>query len=366
MHETPNPKPLEGASAPKICPKCQDLIDRRVCGMCAECWYGAQPKRDAQAPAATPGEVEATICYGCGTCGKEKIEPPAISCCPERKIVTVQEAAQRAANDSLKVRDMVATWIFDALAALPDSPAPQAPGAAPIPMILYCPHCHYQHIDEGQWATQARPHRKHVCASCGFTFKPAMVATVGVREIPHHAPKGDLPPGAAPGAGDLEELAEAVHDAYLETCASLGWSVKPENQVPYSALTEDSKELDRASVRAVLAHLRSTPQKAGRMEAIGRLADSLPHSQEADKAVAKLISRFESGKSSPIEPQQAAPSSLPQGADMRIALENLLATYIRLAESGDAGNWDYEKEAEVIAARAALAAPTQKEGDPTP
>lgn len=125
MHETPNPKPLEGASAPKICPKCQDLIDRRVCGMCAECWYGAQPKRDAQAPAATPGEVEATICYGCGTCGKEKIEPPAISCCPERKIVTVQEAAQRAANDSLKVRDMVATWIFDALAALPESPAPQ-------------------------------------------------------------------------------------------------------------------------------------------------------------------------------------------------------------------------------------------------
>lgn len=54
---------------------------------------------------------------------------------------------------------------------------------------------------------------------------------------------------------DLESMAEAVHNAYLATCAALGWSVKPENQVPYSALTEASKELDRASVRAVLACL---------------------------------------------------------------------------------------------------------------
>ena len=51
---------------------------------------------------------------------------------------------------------------------------------------------------------------------------------------------------------DIEKLAESVHNAYLVTCKKLGWDVKPENQIPYSELIEDSKELDRASVWAVL------------------------------------------------------------------------------------------------------------------
>jgi hypothetical protein len=51
---------------------------------------------------------------------------------------------------------------------------------------------------------------------------------------------------------NIEVMAEAVHNAYLETCARLGWPVKESNNVPYAELSEDSKELDRASVRAVL------------------------------------------------------------------------------------------------------------------
>ena len=51
---------------------------------------------------------------------------------------------------------------------------------------------------------------------------------------------------------DLETLASAVHDAYIDTCDALGWSIKQENRANYSELTENSKELDRASVRAVL------------------------------------------------------------------------------------------------------------------
>lgn len=39
---------------------------------------------------------------------------------------------------------------------------------------------------------------------------------------------------------------------------------------------------------------------------------------------------------------------------MREALQNLLYSYLRLANSGDCGNWDPEEEKEVIAARAAL------------
>lgn len=51
---------------------------------------------------------------------------------------------------------------------------------------------------------------------------------------------------------ELETYAAIVHQAYLDTCARLGWPVKPSNQVPYEELSEESKELDRASVRAVL------------------------------------------------------------------------------------------------------------------
>ena len=59
---------------------------------------------------------------------------------------------------------------------------------------------------------------------------------------------------------NIEEMAEAVHNAYLTTCDALGWDVRPENRVPYAELTENSKELDRASVRAVL-RFTAPPQR---------------------------------------------------------------------------------------------------------
>jgi hypothetical protein len=66
--------------------------------------------------------------------------------------------------------------------------------------------------------------------------------------------RGELPVGSPSQSGvpEIEVMAEAVHNAYLETCARLGWPVKESNNVPYAELSEDSKELDRASVRAVL------------------------------------------------------------------------------------------------------------------
>lgn len=41
--------------------------------------------------------------------------------------------------------------------------------------------------------------------------------------------------------------------------------------------------------------------------------------------------------------------------DLYAALADLLAHYVELVECGDAGNWDANKESQVIAARAALA-----------
>jgi Recombination endonuclease VII len=53
---------------------------------------------------------------------------------------------------------------------------------APVPMILYCPVCAHQHVDEGPWAL--RIHRSHACQKCGMVGRPALVATVGVRFLP--------------------------------------------------------------------------------------------------------------------------------------------------------------------------------------
>lgn len=53
----------------------------------------------------------------------------------------------------------------------------------PIPMILFCPNCGLQHIDAPREGWQNPPHRSHLCAGCGHTWRPADVPTTGVAEI---------------------------------------------------------------------------------------------------------------------------------------------------------------------------------------
>lgn len=82
------------------------------------------------------------------------------------------------------------------------------PEPQPVPMILHCPRCHLQHIDEPRHpglgcrreVPQANPsvdgsgpvdletwmnppHRSHLCAGCGFIWRPADVPTTGVAAI---------------------------------------------------------------------------------------------------------------------------------------------------------------------------------------
>lgn len=52
----------------------------------------------------------------------------------------------------------------------------------PIPMFLTCPMCGFRHIDKGVFAT--KPHHTHSCQSCGLTWRPAVVPTVGVQYLP--------------------------------------------------------------------------------------------------------------------------------------------------------------------------------------
>ena len=52
----------------------------------------------------------------------------------------------------------------------------------PIPMRIPCPRCAELHIDDGEFATKA--HHTHACQHCGEVWRPAIVATVGVRFLP--------------------------------------------------------------------------------------------------------------------------------------------------------------------------------------
>lgn len=55
----------------------------------------------------------------------------------------------------------------------------------PVPMILFCPRCGAQHIDqpnaERQWFNP--PHRSHECQKCKCVWRPADICTTGVLAI---------------------------------------------------------------------------------------------------------------------------------------------------------------------------------------
>ncbi len=59
---------------------------------------------------------------------------------------------------------------------------PPTPIPAPIPMLLWCPECKTRHIDIGEFAIN--PHHTHACQHCGFVWRPAVIATVGVHYLP--------------------------------------------------------------------------------------------------------------------------------------------------------------------------------------
>lgn len=60
--------------------------------------------------------------------------------------------------------------------------ATSSPAAAPVPMVLHCPECRTRHVDVGEFATKV--HHTHSCQGCGLTWRPAVVATVGVQFLP--------------------------------------------------------------------------------------------------------------------------------------------------------------------------------------
>ena len=74
-----------------------------------------------------------------------------------------------------------------------------------VDMMLHCPACHAQHVDAAPWDT--RPHRSHLCHSCGHIWRPADVCTNGVPVIRTRG-KNDSPLLAASPEQSAEPHAE--------------------------------------------------------------------------------------------------------------------------------------------------------------
>jgi hypothetical protein len=137
----------------------------------------------------------------------------------------------------------------------------------------------------------------------------------------------------------MEKAAEAVHEAYLETCNKLGWSIKPENMVPYSQLSEDSKELDRASVRATMKSLQAGFHRAGSEVSVRVISEELYQNVLSDLSLCKhgpsdFLDEFRNASTIDI-PQQAsqAPSSgIIAGSGVEIGQELLARIIAQLQE----------------------------------
>lgn len=96
----------------------------------------------------------------------------------------------------------------------------------PIPMILHCPCCGMQHVDEANDEWPNPPHRSHMCQYCRTVWRPADVPTTGVAAIATRG-RDDTPAGNRP-------LAQRV--ATIGECASVDWEQGGPTQLPPGAV----------------------------------------------------------------------------------------------------------------------------------
>ena len=93
-----------------------------------------------------------------------------------------REPGMRVVGWKVKADDVGMSDVFEALRIIERRADAGGDPPKPIPLRLNCPTCGALHIDEGEFAT--KPHHTHSCQSCGMTWRPAVVPTVGVQFLP--------------------------------------------------------------------------------------------------------------------------------------------------------------------------------------
>jgi hypothetical protein len=126
--------------------------------------------------------------------------------------------------------------------------------AVPIAMVLFCPACGVQHIDGPEihaeadasiglqikdvvtWANP--PHRSHLCHACGTIWRPADIATTGVRYIQTTGERDNWPrikraaPAAEVQADHIADERKMVTDAARDVLAERQRQVTVEEFMP--------------------------------------------------------------------------------------------------------------------------------------
>lgn len=164
-----------------------------------------QRLRRASAPRVEPGQTRSTAngdetigilgCYGAGSGGL-------------LFSVTLPNTSLRS-QSGLSEEDIALRYPVVKVEPPRSSKASPEAEVAPVPMFLTCPKCNARHIDEGDFATKR--HHTHSCQSCGLTWRPAVIATVGVAFLPGFKNDAPCPEGAQIEAG-LAALDDANHD----------------------------------------------------------------------------------------------------------------------------------------------------------
>lgn len=214
----------------------------------------------------------------------------------EAMLLAAQGGSARTVDDD---EDALIVWKA-MLAASPEQPASE-----PIDMLLFCPKCHLQHVDEpdertADWSNP--PHRSHLCHGCGTIWRPADVPTNGVREI---ATKGkadtwsvlaEQPASEAVGSN----LRPALDKALTFICMFMAFDgrdrgtnrmdrtldglcklAKEAHDVVRAALAERSTLVDGDGLALVQAHFR---------------AEETRHRDAAENCAATLAWREKNGK----------------------------------------------------------------------
>lgn len=81
----------------------------------------------------------------------------------------------------------------------------------PVKMLLWCPMCSTRHVDVGEFAFFS--HHTHACQECGLTWRPAVVATVGVQFLPGFSAAEELPiKNSPPADASLDAIQAPTRD----------------------------------------------------------------------------------------------------------------------------------------------------------
>lgn len=158
------------------------------------------------------------------------------------------------------------------------SSAARAGDAEPVGMVLHCPKCRRQHIDEPElhhldlalewngldgvpdasWSNP--PHRSHLCHGCGHIWRPADVPTNGVEAVKTKG-KADSPIAAPQAPAPVADYEQVIAD-HQRLVRELDILINGQNAAAQASLCDIVAQLAAQKQEAPQAPERASPAKS--------------------------------------------------------------------------------------------------------